>query len=243
MTLISFLRQDPWSTAQFFMRSITIICSIGFFLTGFGISPELAYRLYLNVMMSSFFTFSIRLFVRMKESQVYVMSRAFLHLFANEDSGHYMLYTFFCYNLPPVTIFLIPVFLYAVLFTAKFLGKLMEFMPGFIQSSINIVLRGVANKQADIHRFIAYCEIFGLFIITLKVFMDGVFFLSPFLYYQFLKWRYMSRRNHSVKTVLSELKHSTQSLAYHQKCPATVSRLMLKLVDIISGLSPTPPPN
>ena len=37
-------------------------------------------------------------------------------------------------------------------------------------SSINVVLRGVANKQADIHRFIAYCEIFGLFIITLKVF-------------------------------------------------------------------------
>ena len=45
------------------------------------------------------------------------------------------------------------------------------------------------------------------------------------------------------RTVLSELKHSTQSLAYHQKCPATVSRLVLKLVDIISRLSPTPPPN
>ena len=35
--------------------------------------------------------------------QVYVISRAFLDLFTSEDSGHYMLYTFFCYNLPPVT--------------------------------------------------------------------------------------------------------------------------------------------
>ena len=83
------------------------------------ISLPLAYRCYLNALLAAFFTFTIRLYQRMKTAQVSLeshqhtpdsppltpqvsmFSRQFLELFVVEDSGHYMLYTFFFYNQPP----------------------------------------------------------------------------------------------------------------------------------------------
>ncbi len=61
----------------------------------------------------------------------------------------------------------------------------------------------IAQKQQDLRRYIAYAEVFMVFVVISNVLSGQMFFLAPLFHYNFLKWRYQSLRNPSVRYGIS----------------------------------------
>jgi hypothetical protein len=96
----------------------------------------------------------------------------------------------------------------------------------------------ISAGQRDAFRFIAYTEIFLFLIVLWSVIVGYMFFLAPLLYYYFLKNRYLSKRNHYVRSCFSELKFAADQMAGSPRCPSLISSLISSLVAFISRLAP-----
>jgi len=147
---MSYIRSDVAATTLFSMRLVTAVCTILYVISTLGFLGHLLYQCYLNAMLTSFFTFTIRLHQRKKQQEISLFSRQMLDLMTTEDSGHYMLYSFFYYNQLPLTIYLIPPFLYAVLFSVNYTRGLLPFFPASVQRVLTDLNTRIATKQQDI---------------------------------------------------------------------------------------------
>lgn len=236
-TLKGYITADMAATTLFVMRMVTIVCTLLFVLSTMGLFGG-ATSFYLNAMLTSLFTFIIRLHQRQKQANINLFSRAMLTLLSTEDSGHYMLYTFFYYNQLPLTIYLLPVFLYAVLFSVTYTQGLAPFLPSSIQSTLNQLNAKIASAQREIKRFIAYAEVFIMLFVIWNVITGSMFILAPLMHYQFLRLRYSSKRNPYVRIVFSDLRMTLQHLTAHPRCPTAVATLVNKAIELISRLAP-----
>jgi hypothetical protein len=176
----------------------------------------------------------------MIENQVSLFSRACLTLFTVEDSGHYVLYSLFFYN-HYIAMFILPVYFYSILFVVKFIKGMEQFLPGGLRNLCHKINTVISSKQADIHRFIAYCEILNILFLAWKIITGHIFITTLFVYYYFLKLRYTSRRNASVRTVFSEIHEAVVGGASHPNCPTFLSTIIHKVVGFVSRLNPMPP--
>lgn len=228
-------------TTLFVMRFCTILGTFIFLLSSLGLLTDMGHWAYTNAMITSFFTFSIRLYQRKLERQIYVFSKEMYQLMVMEDAGHYMLYTFFYYNQLPLSIYLIPPFLYAIMFSVKFTNGLIPFLPGFLQSGMQRLNSRIARGQVELRRFIAYTEIFLLLVVVWNVLSGYMFILAPFIQYQFIRLRYQSVRNNSVMLVFSELRQGAEFLSRHPQCPPVVSSTIQRAVAFVCSLAPTQP--
>lgn len=239
-SLISYIMADLSATGLFFLRMTTIGSSVVYFISTLGILGFI-HAAYLNAMLSAFFTFSIRLFQRYKQANIHPFSKEMLALLTTEDSGHYMLYTFFYYNQYPLTIYLIPPFLYALMFSVNYTKGLLPFLPGGLQRVWGQLNEKIAGGQYEIRRFIAYTEIFLMAVVIWNVLIGYMFILAPFMYYHFLRLRYQSLRNNSVALVFSDLRVACDYLSRHPRCPAFAATIITKLVAFVSALAPQRP--
>lgn len=239
-TLKNYITADLSATGLFFLRMTTIGCSIVYFISTLGILG-LVHAAYLNAMLSAFFTFSIRFFQRYKQANIHPFSKEMLNLLASEDSGHYMLYTFFYYNQHPLTIYLIPPFLYALMFSVNYSNGLLPFLPAGLRRVWGQLNDKIAGGQLEIRRFIAYTEIFLMAVVIWNAFIGYMFILAPFMHYQILKLRYQSLRNNSVALVFSDLRVACDTLARHPRCPPFISTIITKMVSFVSALAPQRP--
>lgn len=240
-TLVSYIRQDMVATTFFFLRMTTIIASLVFVLSTFGLlGGGLLYSAYFNALMSAFFTFTMRLYQRKKQqTDLNLFSKRMLEFFVSEDSGHYMIYCFFYYNQPPHTLYLLPVFLYAVLSSVTYTNGLVPFLPSSMQRVVSRLNQYIASSQNGLKRFIAYTEVLLLLVVIANVFSGRMFFLSPLMQYQFIKLRYQSRRNPYVRVMFSDLRVGAEHVSRHPNCPAFLSNLIQASVSFVSRLAPT----
>lgn len=237
-TLWSYVSSDISSTALFTLRMGTIVSTLMFILSTLGFFGQLTHSAYLNAMMSAFLTFLLRLYRRKADNQVVLFSREMYILLTTEDSGHYMLYSFFFYNQVPVSIYLLPPLLYAIVFTHSYTEGLKQFLPSSIERLLTKLNLRIRDGQRDVFRFIAYTEIFIFLVVVWSVIWGSMFILAPLLYYYFLKSRYLSRRNPYVRTCFSELRFAAEQLSASPRCPSFLSSLTTTLISYVRRLAP-----
>nr|CAX70171.1 Transmembrane protein 33 [Schistosoma japonicum] len=153
--------------------------------------------------------------------------------------------------LPPVTVSLVPIFLFALLHVASFTNGLLNnngatrdgsdvLTPtsnsSFLHQTLQKLVNSVKAHDQNILRIIALNEIMLMVVCIFMALSGPRIFVLPFIYYPFLKMRYNSKRNPYTRNAFMEVRIALQNVAYHSKCPAFISRVIYGLINIVSRL-------
>uniref|UniRef100_A0A0K8RFH9 Putative integral membrane protein n=1 Tax=Ixodes ricinus TaxID=34613 RepID=A0A0K8RFH9_IXORI len=169
------------------------------------------------------------------------LSRMFLSQLLIEDSCHYLFFSLIFLFAQPMTLVLLPVFLFALLHSASFSLTLLDKFggrSGFLGTWLVLLLE---HQNNNILRLVAFTEIFLMPLTIFSLLSGRSSLVTPFVYYRFLSLRYASRRNPYSRTVFHELRLVTEHYASRPGCPAFLSRLLYKTIGLICQLSPPVP--
>lgn len=218
-----------------FTRMCTIVFTLLYLLPILGANP---YTCYQRALISNAATSALRLHQRMPTIQ---LTRVFLSQLLIEDSCHYLFFSLIFLFAQPMTLVLLPVFLFALLHSANFSLTLMDRFGG--RSSIlgNWLVLLLDNQNNNILRLVAFTEIFLMPLTIFSLFSGRSSLITPFVYFRFLNLRYASRRNPYNRTVFHELRLVTEYYASRPGCPAFLSRLLYTTTGFLSRLSPPIP--
>ncbi|XP_064636398.1 transmembrane protein 33-like [Lineus longissimus] len=195
---------------------------------------------YQRSLISSAATSALRLHQRLPNFQ---LNREFFGLLFMEDSCHYLLFALIFINSHPVTLALIPVFLFALLHATNFTKVILDKLgPNSLQTLRNLITK-LELQQRSILRFIACTEIFLMPAIIIMIFTGRSSILLPFVYYRFLTLRYASRRNPYSRQLFYEMRVVVHQLVSKPQCPGFISSLCFKVMDIICKLAPQVAPD
>lgn len=235
--LMNFLMRDKISSVLWLTRMFTIFFTFMYFLPIIGGHPVQHYS---KALLAAGATSALRLHQRLPRIQ---FSREFASRLFAEDSAHYLFYVLIFMNNTPFTIVLVPVFLFALLHSAKFTLDLLN------QSGQNSmpVIRNLINKlqaqQVSILRFIAVTEIFLMPIVVFMIFSAKAMIFLPLLYYRFLSLRYASVRNPYSRQLFYELRIAAERFVYDNRCPAFIRNVVHKFIAFVISRAPTPTPS
>ncbi|XP_005093848.1 transmembrane protein 33 [Aplysia californica] len=230
--VLAHMMQNKVETTLWFTRIFTVICSVLFLLPIFGGNP---YSFYQRALISAAATSALRMHQRLPNVQ---LNMDFVRRLFSEDSSHYLMYCIIFLNSYPMTMSLIPIFLFALLHACSFTKTVLNLMgPQSMMFVRNAVMK-LEAQQVNILRFIASTEIFLMPAIVILVFSGKASFFLPFLYYRFLTLRYSSRRNPYNRTLFSEFRQAVEFLCSKPQCPQFVRNLCFSSIGFISRLAP-----
>lgn len=218
-----------WAT-----RVATILFTVGYILPIFG-NP---YNSYYKALMASAATSALRLHQRLPQVQ---FNREFLGLFLSEDAAHYLIFCVLFLYAAPITLVLVPVFLFALLHFASYTLTLLDTLGQNSWWGARMLISLVELQSRNILRLAAFQEVFLLPFTVMMIFAGKTNLVTPFLYYRFLSLRYQSRRNPYCRTICHELRMSLESLAYSPKCPGWAKNIIYKAISVATSLGPAPP--
>lgn len=255
--VLSHLRSDYITTALYFTRIGTIISCIAFFF-----APMFSHQhssdlesWYRRAMLASAATSALRLHQRMKTLNSCPLMTVLGNI-VSEDPFHYLLYSIMFTLVTPVTVSLVPVFLFAVLHVTSFTQTLLNIsaprnyaatgdgpntrvtaaQPSALRNLLQkLTMKVKANNQL-ILRVIALNEIMLMVICIFMAVAGPRIIILPLIYYPFLKMRYNSRRNPYTRNAFYELRMVLQNVACNSRCPALISRLIYGLINLVSRL-------
>jgi transmembrane protein 33 len=230
--VINHLSANRIETVLWITRLFSIFTTINFFLPIFGGHP---YSSYQRVLLSNAATSALRLHQRVPNFQ---FSRAYIASLFLEDSAHYLFFSLVFLTSSPVSMSLMPIFLFAVLHAQSYTKQVLnQIGPNSLQL-VRSLLSKIEAQQTNILRFIACSEIFLMPTVIFLLFTGQGSFLLPFLYYRFLALRYSSRRNPYCRQLFTELRLVVETFSSKPQCPQFVRGICLKGVEIISRLAP-----
>lgn len=231
--IINHMSADKIEALLWTTRLFTIFSTINFFLPIFGgMNP---YSSYQKVLLSNAVTSALRLHQRVPNFQ---FNREYLGRLFLEDSAHYLFFSLIFIIGSPVSMALLPIFLYAVLHAQTYTKQLLnQIGPDSIQL-LRRLLSKIETHQVSMLRFIACNEIFLMPSFIFLILTGQCSIIMPFLYYRFLSLRYTSRRNPYCRQLFSELRVATEVLCQRPQCPRLVSNLCYKAIAIISRMAP-----
>ncbi|XP_053975135.1 Krueppel homolog 2 [Hylaeus anthracinus] len=212
-------------------RLFTIIFTIGYIIPIFG-NP---YNIYYKALMSSAATSALRLHQRVPRVQ---LNRPFLNLLFLEDSFHYLFYSLIFLYAAPVTLVLIPIFLFALMHFASYLLTLLDCLGQNSLWGARLSISIVEFQSRNILRLCALSEIIILPFTVLLVFTGRAGLLTPIIYYQFLKSRLESQRNPFTRNVFYELRNRLSSISRRQSLPEIVRRMIQGLLLLTQQMVP-----
>lgn len=232
-SVLSFMMTNKVESALWLTRLFTVICTLLFFLPIIGGSP---YGFYQRAFISNAATSALRLHQRLPNFQ---FNRQFLSLLLAEDSCHYLVFSILFMNSYPLSMALIPVFLYALLHACNYTVQILNVMgPASMQFVRNMIIK-LQAQQVGILRFIACTEIFIMPAVFLMTFTGRCTIFLPVIYYRFLLLRYSSRRNPYCRTLFHEMRLTIEYLCNKPQCPAMIRNMLTKAIAVISRLAPT----
>ncbi|KAH8876151.1 Transmembrane protein 33, partial [Schistosoma japonicum] len=251
-SFISHLKSNYVNTAMYFARLGTLFCCIMFFFAPLfsHLHPSDLEVWYRRALLASAATSALRLHQRIKSLNT-GFSREVLEVLITEDSSHYLLFSIMFAILPPVTVSLVPIFLFALLHVASFTNGLLNnngatrdgsdvLTPtsnsSFLHQTLQKLVNSVKAHDQNILRIIALNEIMLMVVCIFMALSGPRIFVLPFIYYPFLKMRYNSKRNPYTRNAFMEVRIALQNVAYHSKCPAFISRVIYGLINIVSRL-------
>ncbi|XP_029840134.2 transmembrane protein 33 [Ixodes scapularis] len=218
-----------------FTRMCTVVFTLLYIIPILGANP---YTCYQRALISNAATSALRLHQRMPTIQ---LSRMFLSQLLIEDSCHYLFFSLIFLFAQPMTLVLLPVFLFALLHSASFTLTLLDKFggrSGLLGTWLVLLLEHQSN---NILRLVAFTEIFLMPLTIFSLLSGRSSLVTPFVYYRFLSLRYASRRSPYSRTVFHELRLVTEHYASRPGCPAFLSRLLYKTIGLICQLSPPVP--
>ncbi|KAK2189790.1 hypothetical protein NP493_97g05029 [Ridgeia piscesae] len=229
------MKADKLQAVLWIMRLFTVVSSFLFMMPLLGGNP---YSYYQKALLSNAATSALRLHQRLPNFQ---LSREYLAQLLLEDSAHYLIFSLIFVTSYPVTMVVIPIFMFALLHATTYTIQLLDKIgPG----SLMIVRRMIGKlttHQSNILRFIAYNEIFLMPAMILMIFSGRGSFLLPFIYYRFLSLRYASRRNPYCRQVFYELRVTAETMSNKPMCPQLLRNTCNKLIAFINRLAPATP--
>lgn len=218
-----------WAT-----RVATILFTVGYILPIFG-NP---YNSYYKALMATAATSALRLHQRLPQVQ---FNRQFLGLFLSEDAAHYLIFCVLFLYAAPITLVLVPVFLFALLHFASYTLTLLDTLGQNSWWGARMLISLVELQSRNILRLAAFQEVFLLPFTVMMIFAGKTNLVTPFLYYRFLSLRYQSRRNPYCRTICHELRMSLEALAYSPKCPGWAKNIIYKAISVATSLGPVAP--
>ncbi|XP_034935709.1 Krueppel homolog 2 [Chelonus insularis] len=219
-----------WTT-----RIITILFFILYLIPIVG-NP---YDAYYKVLMSSAATSALRLHQRIPRIQ---LNLQFIELLLVEDSCHYLLYSLIFLYASPVTMVLLPVFLFAVLHAASYSLTLLDALGQNCCWPARLSISLVEFQSRNILRLCAFCEILILPLTLILVFTGRAGLLTPFIYYHFFKMRLSSRRNQFTRNTFHEMRGALGSVSQKPAVPGIIRWLINTILSITAQLAPNPVP-
>jgi len=230
--LVNFMTGNKIQAALWLTRVFTVVSSFIFFIPIIGGDQM---TLYNRVLLANAATSALRLHQRLPNFQ---FSREFFAQLFLEDSAHYLFFTLIFVMSYPVSMALIPVFLFALMHATTYTKSLLNVMgPESCQLVRNLIAK-LDNQQRNILRFIACTEIFLMPMIIYLIFVGRASLLQPFLYFRFLSLRYASRRNPYCRQLFYELKSTVIHHTNSPKCPQVLRNVCSRLISFISNLAP-----
>ncbi|KFM70873.1 Transmembrane protein 33, partial [Stegodyphus mimosarum] len=229
---IDYMFEKKIDTLLWLTRLGTMIFTILSLVPLFGINPYTSYQ---RALMSNAATSALRLHQRMPRVQ---FTREFGALLLIEDSCHYLLYSILFIISYPITLSLLPIFLFAVLHSVNYSILILNKL-GHYDTFATRSLRSIAqNHQRNILRLVAFTEVCLMVVTILWLFSGKGSLLTPFAYYRFLTFRYASRRNPYTRNVFREMRIILESFANKPGRNPQLRNLCHKVINFTSYLAP-----
>ncbi|CAD5120294.1 DgyrCDS8869 [Dimorphilus gyrociliatus] len=234
--LLGFLMRDKISSVLWLTRIFTIFFTLMYFIPIIGGHPVQHYN---KALLAAGATSALRLHQRLPRIQ---FSREFAGRLFAEDSAHYLFFVLIFMSNSPFTMVLVPIFLFALLHSAKFTVDLMNQSGPNSMPLIRNLLTKLQAQQVSILRFIAVTEIFLMPLVVFMIFSGKAMIFLPFLYYRFLSLRYASVRNPYSKQLFYELRITAERLVYDYRCPEFIRKFVHKFIAFVISRAPAPSP-
>ncbi|KAG8187524.1 hypothetical protein JTE90_019954 [Oedothorax gibbosus] len=201
----------------------------------FGFNPQTSYQ---RALMSNAATSALRLHQRMPRVQ---FTREYGAMLMMEDSCHYLLYSILFIISYPITLSLLPVFLFALLHSASYSLLILDKL-GHSSGSASDFMRWVAGpRQRSILRLVSFTEVTLMPITVLWLFSGKGSLLTAFSYFRFLTFRYASRRNPYTRNVFHEMRIAIEAFANEPGRMPVLKNLCHKMINYTSYLAPPIP--
>ncbi|KAI1307930.1 Transmembrane protein 33 [Halotydeus destructor] len=180
-------------------------------------------------------TSALRLHQRLPGVQ---LSREFFGQLIAEDSAHYLLFSLIFLYSQPITLVLLPIFLFALLHLSGNALVLLD-KTGTRTTQYGVLLSQFVEKyQKSILQTVAVSEIFLMPVVVMGVLGGQTSLMTPFVYYRFLSFRYASRRNPYTRQSFRQLRVTTEGLTQFPQCPQFVRNICYRAIDILCRLAP-----
>ncbi|KAB7506599.1 Krueppel-like protein 2 [Armadillidium nasatum] len=215
-----------WAT-----RALTLLFCFSYILPIFG-SASSSYQ---KALMSNAASSALRLHQRIPSIQ---FTRESFVTLIMEDSAHYLFYSIIFMYSAPITMVLVPIFLFALLHFASFTLRLLDILGRNNALLSRFLISLVEFQQRNMLRGAAFVEIFLMPLAVVSVFMGRVSLLTPVLYYRFLSMRYSSRRNAYTRTMFYELRMSATYAVDRPGVPQFIRSFVHKIITFTSSLAP-----
>ncbi|KAL3880647.1 hypothetical protein ACJMK2_032871 [Sinanodonta woodiana] len=234
-TVLGFMLSNKVEAALWMTRVFTVLCCILFLLPIFGGNP---FSYYQRALISNAATSALRLHQRLPN---FHFSREFFGLLFMEDSCHYLFFSLIFMNSYPITMALVPVFLFAILHACNYTINILDVIGPNSMMFIRNLVNKLKAQQVSVLRFVACSEIFLMPALMFMMFSGRVSILLPVVYYRFLTLRYSSRRNPYNRTLFTELRVTVDYVCNKPQCPQLIRNICSKVIDLISRLAPQVP--
>lgn len=223
------------NVALWMTRLFTIIFTFAYLLPIFG-SP---YSAYYKALFANGATSAIRLHQRLPTVS---FSREFLSALLLEDSCHYLFYSLIFLFVSPVTLALLPIFLFSLIHFASYSLTLLDTLGQNSWWGARLLISLVEFQSRNILRLIAFAEIILMPFVVILIFIGRAGILTPFIYYHFLTLRYNSRRNPYTKNMFRELRLVVETTANKPGMPPFIRNALFSLVAFTCRLAPPQQP-
>ncbi|KAI4482942.1 hypothetical protein M0802_013583 [Mischocyttarus mexicanus] len=231
LVLKQFAIDNKIKTGLWLTRLLTMIFTISYIIPIFGN----VYNIYYKALMSNAATSALRLHQRLPNVQ---FNREFLGMLLLEDSCHYLFYSIIFLYVPPVTIVLVPIFLFAMLHVCSFSLELLDCLGHNSWWPVRLAISLVEVQSYQVLRFCAISEIIILPFTVLLVFTGRVGILTPIIYYQFLKMRLASQRNSFTRNLFYEIRNLLSTVAKKPAMPDILRQMIQGFLSLTQQMVP-----
>uniref|UniRef100_A0A915IX62 Transmembrane protein 33 n=1 Tax=Romanomermis culicivorax TaxID=13658 RepID=A0A915IX62_ROMCU len=236
-SVFAMLKEKKIDTVLWILRFLTLIFGVLYVLPLTG-NQQICYQ---RALMAGALTHFLRLRQRLGGVR---FNMQFLQEMFLEDSCHYLLFCFIFWGSHPITMALMPIFLFALLHWTSFTIQILNVRENNVIANLNestlarILNNFVSKYSQTCLQIIACCEIFLMPAVVIMIFSGKSNFLIPFIYYRFLTLRYMSRRNPSTRQAFGQLRFAVEQTVNKPACPQILRNLAYKLINIICRMAP-----
>lgn len=232
--LLEYLKSRSTDTILFLARVVTVFCTLCYISPLSTAATQHSY--YSKAFAAAAATNALRLHQRVGSIR---FTREFLAQILLEDACHYLLYSVLFITSVPVTMALMPIFLYAILHAASFTVQICNAIGRGTSNYARTVNELISGHTENLLGVIACSEIFIMPLFIAMIFSGKASIFFPFIYYRFLTLRYMSRRNPSTKRVFYQLRVSLEQAVSGAGCPQVIRSSVHAIIAFICRLCPT----